>query len=567
MSTIPTFDDIFRVLSVSSAGETNARVALRDEPDLSVERTRLSIALNLLLDDLALRAEDERGLMAALRASEERYRLLFDSNPTPMWVFDVETLAFLAVNDSAVQHYGYSRQEFFAMTIKDIRPAEEIATLAEDLVDAPRMKTQKTWRHRKKDGKVIAVEIATHSFAFEGRSARLVLAHDVTERHKLEEQLRQAQKMEAIGQLAGGVAHDFNNLLSVILSYCSTLTDELRPGEPMRDDIEEIRRAGEKAAALTRQLLAFSRQQIVEPKVLNLSKVVDDVEKMLRRVIGAHIDLATVAGPSLGSVKADRGQLEQVLMNLVVNARDAMPQGGKLLIETSNVELDENYARQHVGVNPGAYVTLAVSDTGSGMDEATQSRIFEPFFTTKPKGKGTGLGLSTVFGIVKQNGGHIWPYSEVGVGTVFKIYLPRVDQAATNTQEQVRSPHVSLRGSETILLVEDEDQVRVLVRGLLKKSGYNVLEARNAGEALLTCEGHAGRIDLLLTDVVMPQMSGTQLAKRLAATRPGMRIVCMSGYTDDAVLNSGLVDSGMAFLQKPITPEALGRKLREALDN
>jgi CheY-like chemotaxis protein len=288
------------------------------------------------------------------------------------------------------------------------------------------------------------------------------------------------------------------------------------------------------------------------------------MDKMLRRLIGTHIHLTTIAPASLGTIKTDPGHLEQVAMNLVVNARDAMPRGGQLTIETGDVELDESYAREHVGVRPGRYVMLAVSDTGVGMDRATQARIFEPFFTTKAKGKGTGLGLSIVFGIVKQCGGHVRVDSEPGGGTVFKVYFPRIDEPARSIVDR-RSAPASLRGSETILLVEDDAQVMALVRGLLRRSGYHVLEARNGGEALLTCEQHPGAIELLLTDVVMPQMSGPQLARRLGAARPGMKVLCMSGYTDDTVVDSG-VDSGVAFLQKPITPESLGRKVREVLD-
>jgi len=381
---------------------------------------------------------------------------------------------------------------------------------------------------------------------------------------KSEEQLRQSQKLEAIGRLAGGIAHDFNNLLSVILSYAEMLIADHAFSARGRAELEEIKRAGERAADLTRQMLAFSRQQVLEPKVIDLNEVMANLHKMLGRVLGEDIELKLLPARQLGLVLADPGQLEQVIMNLVVNARDAMPRGGKLTIATSNVELDQAYARDHLGVTPGPYVLLSVSDTGVGMDKATQAQIFEPFFTTKEMGKGTGLGLSTVFGIVKQSGGNLLVYSEPGFGATFKIYLPQVqgEQAAM----PVRGTATVSRGTETILLVEDEDQVRSVASGVLRRSGYHVLEARSPGEAILACEQHPVRIDLLLSDVVMPKMSGRLLAERISSIRPGIRVLFMSGYTDDAILHHGVLDSGFAFLQKPLTPSALARKVREVLD-
>ena len=397
----------------------------------------------------------------------------------------------------------------------------------------------------------------------EERTADLERSNDALRRS--EEQLRQAQKLEAIGQLAGGVAHDFNNLLTAIMGYGQLLTKRLDTHGPARRDVDEILRAADRAASLTRQLLAFSRQQVLEPRVLDLNAAVSDVDKMLRRLVGEDVDLVTAPAADLGRVKVDPGQIEQVLMNLVVNARDAMPQGGKLTIETANVELDASHVQARHEMKPGEYVMLAVSDTGCGMTHEVASRVFEPFFTTKELGKGTGLGLSTVHGIVKQSGGHIELYSEPGQGTTFKVYLPRVQESAEALPAS-HGPISQCEGTETLLLVEDEDTIRRAMRESLELMGYLVLEAKDGSHAITHCERRGQPIDLLVTDVVMPLMSGPELVQRVMLVRPGLRVLFVSGYADHALVHRGLRTAGSAFLQKPFTPERLARKVRELLD-
>jgi PAS domain S-box-containing protein len=399
----------------------------------------------------------------------------------------------------------------------------------------------------------------------------LGIARDITERKRaeqemvsLQEQLRQSQKMEAIGRLAGGIAHDFNNLLTVIKGNSQLSLLDLREGDPLKTNIEEIRKASERASDLISQLLAFSRKQIMEMQVLDVNIILKRLDNMLHRVLGEDIEMVTILTEGIGKIKADPGQIEQVIVNLAVNSRDAMPDGGKLTIETANVELDEEYARKHIAVKPGQYVMLSVSDTGMGMTPEVQERVFEPFFTTKEMGKGTGLGLSTVYGIVKQSGGNIWVYSEAGKGTAFKIYLPQVDEPLTELKEVV-SKGIP-RGDETILIVEDEETVRKLAVRILKSLGYRTFEAPEGGRALILCEEFKEPIHLILTDVVMPGMSGPNLVKRLKEIHPEMRVLYMSGYTDNAILHHGVLEEGTNFIQKPFTLENLARKVREVLD-
>jgi PAS domain S-box-containing protein len=502
----------------------------------------------------------------ALTESEMQYRVLFESDPNPLLAYDLDTLGLLAVNEAAVRQYGYTREEFLAMTLQDIHLPQDVPALRDVVAKGETgFRNRGEWRHRKKDGTIIDVEITRNTLTLAGRPAALAMAHDVTKRKSVETQLLQAQKMEAVGRLAGGIAHDFNNLLTVILGSSDLLLEGLRVDHQSRADLEDIQKAGQRAAALTRQLLAFSRQQVLAPQVLDLNALIADLEKMLRRLIGEDIEFRTVLAPDLGAVRADPGQLEQVIMNLAVNARDAMPHGGKLTVETINADLDDAYAQAHVPLVAGRYAMLAVSDTGIGMDTQVKAHIFEPFFTTKEKGKGTGLGLATVYGIVKQTDGYIWVYSEPGQGTSFKIYLPHVAAAPEPPAPKPLVP-ASLAGSETVLLAEDEEAVRNFTRRVLAAHGYTVLTAADGQEALHLAEQHAGPIHLLLTDVVMPNMGGRELAERLVAARHDTKVLYLSGYTDDAIVHHGVLEPGIAFLQKPFTLQGLARKLREVLD-
>jgi PAS domain S-box-containing protein len=671
----------------------NARIAALEQL-VSVQKATIltqSDELDRTVHALRRQTEELTRSQQVLQESEERYRLLFEHHPNPMWVYDLETLAFLAVNNAAIQQYGYSREEFLAMTLKDIRPSEDIPALLEQVKQVSQgYGAYGLWRHRKKNGTIIDVDITSHTVTFGCRPAGLILPRDVTDRKRAEEatraseqrfqvfmnnspaiafmkdeegkylyvnepfarafgkpqaewlgkydadvwpeeiakrlrandvtvlagervveleemvptpdgkshywlvfkfpfhepsgkkvlagmaidtterkqlegQLRQAQKMEAIGQLAGGVAHDFNNLLTVISGYSELLQHHLSADETLRKHAEQIKIAGDRASALTRQLLAFSRQQVLRAVVLDLNSAVTDLLQMLPRLIGEHIELKTVLDPQPTFVKTDPGQLEQVLLNLAINARDAMPGGGTLTIETANVALNEAACHRLGTISPGRYVRLMVRDTGCGMDMATQTRIFEPFFTTKDVGKGTGLGLATVYGIVTQSRGAISVNSAPGRGASFAIYFPasQVDDEPSKDGAVHSQPQP---GWETVLVVEDQQSVRGFVRNLLMLNGYRVLEAADGAEAMRICRQHPGEIQLVVTDLVMPGMSGRELAERIAKEQPQVKVLYMSGYTDDSVVHAGVAQSGMAFLQKPFSPTTFTHKVREVLD-
>jgi PAS domain S-box-containing protein len=499
---------------------------------------------------------------------DARFRRLVDSNVQGVFFWNT-TGQITDANDAFLRMVGYQRDDLTAGRVSwaAMTPPELVEQDERVLKELARAGVCEAYEKEfiGADGARVPVLMAPATFE-DNPEEGFCFVLDLSERRKLEQQLLRAQRLESIGTLAGGVAHDFNNILSVVLSFASLILADLKPGDPLRADVSEIVRAGERATDLTRQLLAFSRKQVLQPQVLDLGHVVLGMDKMLRRLLSEAIELSLIVPPSPpGRVLADPGQVEQIVMNLAVNARDAMPEGGRLIIEIADAELDAEYAELHHGVVPGSYVMIAVTDTGIGMDAATRERIFEPFFTTKEVGRGTGLGLSTVFGIVKQSQGHIWVYSEPGHGSSFKVYLPRVEQPADAVVPAPLEP-TSLRGSETVLLVEDESQVRTTARAILQRHGYNVLEAQNGGEALLICEQFPATIHLLVTDVVMPRMSGRQVAERLSPMRPGMKVLYVSGYTEDSVIRAGVLDSSIAFLAKPITPNALLRKVREVLD-
>jgi PAS domain S-box-containing protein len=513
--------------------------------------------------DVTERVEADR----LVRESEARYRDLFENATDLIATSDLDG-RLTAVNQAFVSALGYSREELLEMRVEDLVPADRRDVLA----DARERKLTgaeeaSVYEHElvARDGSRIQVEVASRLLFQDGQPVGTeAICRNISERKHLEEQLRQSQRLEAIGQLAGGVAHDFNNLLTVISGYTETLLEGRdRTSEP---ELDQIALAAERAAILTRQLLAFSRRQMLQPRVVQLNDVVGGVAPMLTRLIGEDVQLVTSLAPDLGRVLADPGQLEQVLLNLAVNARDAMPGGGTLTMQTANVDLDEDYVAHHGEASPGPHVMLSVADTGHGMDAETLSHMFEPFFTTKPVGTGTGLGLATVYGIVKQSGGSIWIYSEPGDGTTVKIYLPRVEASVTEEDASPRPAATAAEGTETILIAEDEPSLRALSARILEKYGYNVIVAESATDALQIVAGNGRRFDLLLTDLIMPELSGTALAERVQELAPGIRVLFMSGYADDVATKNGALQPGAPFLEKPFTANELASKVRELLD-
>jgi PAS domain S-box-containing protein len=547
-------------------------LAQRKSASRVAEETRKELEIRVVertadLQEAVQRLNHELAEHKRTEESRARLAMAVDQSAESIVITDTEA-NIVYVNPSFERTSGYTREEVLGKNPRILKsgrqPAEFYRAMWESLARGEAWSGRMS--NRAKDGKLYEEEATIAPVHDEkGQLVNYVaVKRDVTREFQLEEQLRQSQKMEAIGRLAGGVAHDFNNLLTIINGYSQLVLEDLEPQNPSRVQVEEISKAGERAAALTRQLLAFSRRQVLQPQVLNLNAAVSNMGKMLKRLIGEDIELDVHLEDPLHQVKADPGQIEQVLMNLVVNARDAMPAGGKLTIETSNVELDSAYSQTHATVVPGSYVMIAVTDSGTGMDDATRAHVFEPFFTTKPKGKGTGLGLATVYGIIKQSGGYIWLYSERGHGTTFKIYFP-VSEGNVQPTTSRTPKRVDIEGNETILLVEDQEEVRTLAQLMLETKGYTVLSAAGPLKALHIVSQRKDCIHLLLTDVVMPAMNGTELAQKLIALCPEMKVVYMSGYTDDSVVRHGMLGIGMYYIQKPFTPEGLVGKVREAL--
>jgi two-component system, cell cycle sensor histidine kinase and response regulator CckA len=561
-----------REIVVNADREQMIELLFSTSEDLA-ESNRLLEEVKLQLQEQARELErkvEER--TRELRAAEERYRQLVEQAPAVIYRADAKELGRVLYMSPQIEPLlGYPVAAWLAdpgLLSRAMHPDDrEMAFGQFGRLRRTQPNVGLEFRLLHSDGHVVWVRDEAHLIYSEADDSLSIQGFlvDVTERRQLEERLGQSQKLDAVGRLAGGLAHDFNNLLGVIAGFGELAVRELPPEHSVQGRLAQILRASQRAADLTRQLLAFSRKQVMQPRVLDMGAVLADVEKMLHRLIGEDVVLVVRNAPGLGNVRADPSQVEQVILNLAVNARDAMPRGGTLTLETTNVELDEDYVRRHAGVDAGRYVMLAVSDTGIGMDEGTLARMFEPFFTTKGEGKGTGLGLATVYGIVKQSGGHIWVYSERDHGTTFKIYLPRVDAPADEApaaSARAATPH----GTETILLVEDQEALRTMIREILEEQGYTVLEAEGGQAALEIARKHSGRIHLLLTDVVMPRMSGRELAERLAPERPECRALYMSGYSNGAISDRGMLMAGTALLEKPFTSERLGRSVREVLD-
>jgi two-component system, cell cycle sensor histidine kinase and response regulator CckA len=559
----PAWDSAVEEVVAKRAFQAEYRILL---PDGSIRwlrshaQTELSDTVLHLLTGASIDITEGRELLM-------RFYKAFNVNPEPIVINAFSDGRYVDVNDSFLRVTGYRREDVLGHTAREMKlwkRAEDRSRYLETLKQAGSVRDLEIIFQTKAGAERTGL-ISAEFIDVAGEKCAIAVIKDITERSLLEKQLRQAQKMEAVGQLTGGIAHDFNNLLGVIIGYSDILEDQLDPSSKLRKNAVEIHKAGQRAASLTRQLLAFSRQQVLEPSVLALNTIVIDTEKMLRRLLGENIELKTVLDRELGRVKADQGQVEQIIVNLAVNARDAMPRGGKLTIQTANFEADDNYARQHAPMSAGRFVTLTITDTGVGMDAETQAHIFEPFFTTKERGKGTGLGLATVYGVVKQSGGFIWVHSEPGQGSTFKVLLPRVEETV-GTVAPDRDSSESLRGSETILLTEDEEALRSLILNMLRENGYAVLEAANATGAIEIARQARAKIDLLLTDVVMPGMGGTDLADQLVALYPGMKVLYMSGYTEFAAPQNEILQQGRPLLQKPFTKQILARKIRDVLN-
>lgn len=548
---------IVRLSGVMSSGGREARRVVGGAP---AEVVDLANSFDTLLS--SLRSTEREAFAAA-----ESYGELFHNHPQPVLIYDPETLEVFEVNEAAIECYGYPRDDFLALTIKDLVPPEDVPVLLDVLAGAGATAHPGPWRGRKRDGTVIDVEVASHAVEFDGRPGQVVVISDVTESQRLRRQLEQVMRLESLGQLAGGVAHDFNNLLGVILNYAAFVHEELRKAqgpqwETARSDVEQIERAARRATELTHQLLAFARREVIHPEVIILNTAVQSTRQLLRRSLGEHIELSTVLEDDLWPVLADPGQMEQILVNLAVNARDAMAGGGQLLIETANVTVDESYASARPELEPGRYVRLRVSDNGSGMDQATLERAFEPFYTTKPKGEGTGLGLATIYGIVAQSGGYIRLYSEPAFGTTVTVMLPATTEQAA-TARPAEAPRATGHG-EMILVVEDEDGIREVARRVLERGGYQVMTAASGAEALELVRAD-GPIDLVITDVIMPQMMGHELAAEIVALRPSAQIMYMSGYAQPLIgANQGL-PADVILIEKPFTERSLLLKVQEAL--